>query len=186
MGECVDNGWIWDMKITDYRPLQVDEEAELESLLVILQDVRVNRLVEDLFVWWRSKHGFSVKNNYLVVQAVLHSDVQINPNIVQLFDLLWITNAPRKILIFGWMLLLNRLPTGIALTKRGIINGSENLLCSLCSAAEEMMAHLFLDYSIVLQVWEYIYKWLDFPFQFDVDASGTNCSSFALLLKERA
>ncbi|KAI5414481.1 hypothetical protein KIW84_040109 [Lathyrus oleraceus] len=39
IGECVDNGWVWDMKITDYRPLQVDEEAELESLMVILQDV---------------------------------------------------------------------------------------------------------------------------------------------------
>lgn len=153
MGECVDNGWIWDVKIKDDIPLHVDEEAELESLLVILQDVRVYQLVDDLYVWWRSKHGFSFKNSYLVVQAVLHSNVQVNPNIVQLFDLLWITNVPNKILIFRWMLLLNWLLTCITLMKRGIINGSENLLGSLCSAAEETLAHLFLDYSMVLQVW---------------------------------
>ncbi|KAI5429491.1 hypothetical protein KIW84_034180 [Lathyrus oleraceus] len=108
MGEWVDNSWIWDVKIKDDMPLQADEEAELESLLVILQDVRLNRLVDDSFVC--------------------------------------------KILIFGWRLLLNRLSTHIALAKMGIINGSENLLCYLCSAAEETLARLFLDCSIVLQV----------------------------------
>ncbi|KAI5392580.1 hypothetical protein KIW84_077107 [Lathyrus oleraceus] len=33
------------------------------------------------------------------------------------------------------------------------------------------------------KVWEQIYKWLDMPFQFELDASGTNYNSFGFILK---
>ncbi|XP_058781033.1 uncharacterized protein LOC131655143 [Vicia villosa] len=42
MGDWADNAWILVVKLQEDRLLQVDEEAQLESLLSILQDVQLN------------------------------------------------------------------------------------------------------------------------------------------------
>lgn len=185
MGDWVDNAWILVVKLQEDRLVQVDEDAQLESLLSILQDVQLNRQVYDSFIWWRNKHGFSVKRNYQVIQAVFDIDVQMDESIIHLFDMLWITNVPRKILIFGWRLLLNRLPTRVALSNKGVINGSHNLVCPFCFVVEESLPHLFFNFMLNFLVWEQIYKWLDMPFQFELNASGTNFNSFCFMIKGR-
>lgn len=84
------------------RLLQEDEEAELESLLSSLQDVQIKRQMDDSFVWWRNKHGFSVKSSHQVIEAVFDTDVQVDESIIHLLKKLWITNEPSKILFF-WL-----------------------------------------------------------------------------------
>lgn len=98
---------------------------------------------------------------------------------------IWTTNVPRKILVFGWRFLLNKLPTREALSFRGIFSGSNSLGCPLCSIYSKTILHLFFDCFLAFQVWEQIYKWMKVPFQFELDASGTNFSSLIFLLKGR-
>lgn len=50
---------------------------------------------------------------------------------------------------------------------------------------KNLYPHLFFDCILAFQVWEQIYKLLDLPFQFELDATGTNYSSFDFMLKGR-
>lgn len=81
-------------------------------------------------MWWRSNHGFSVKSSYQVLKVTFVLEVQVEESTIQLLGMLWTINVLSKILVFGWRLLLNSLPTCDALTIRGIISGSNSLCCS--------------------------------------------------------
>lgn len=56
---------------------------------------------------------------------------------------LWRTKAPSKILIFGWRLVLNRLPTRLNLERQGVLSGINNLLCLFCGGESKDSDHLF-------------------------------------------
>ncbi|KAI5417517.1 hypothetical protein KIW84_042214 [Lathyrus oleraceus] len=61
MGDWLENRWVWDVKLAENTLLQEEEDAELDSLLSILQDVQGKRQVDDSFMWWRNKFGFTVE-----------------------------------------------------------------------------------------------------------------------------
>lgn len=56
---------------------------------------------------------------------------------------LWKSKVSRKILIFGWRLILNKLATRMELTKCGIIDGVNNVACPFYFLEEEDVEHLF-------------------------------------------
>ena len=48
---------------------------------------------------------------------------------------------PRKVNIFIWRLMLDRIPTRNAIKRRGM--EIENVLCPICNVEEENLMHLF-------------------------------------------
>ena len=79
-------------------------------------------------------------------------------------DCLWKSKVPSKIFIFGRRLILNKFPTRMELTKRGIIEGPHNVVCPLCFKKKEDMEHLFCSCSF------YNLSWMNFCVWIDVDA----------------
>jgi hypothetical protein len=73
---------------------------------------------------------------------------------------LWKTDIPSKIYMFGWRLLLNRLPTRVALNRRGILANRQDLSCELCSLFVEDNTHLFFSCNFIKGVWNDVFKWL--------------------------
>ncbi|GAU50636.1 hypothetical protein TSUD_134420 [Trifolium subterraneum] len=57
--------------------------------------------------------------------------------------LLWLNNVPSKINIFGWRLLLQKLPTKEALHRKGVITNTHDWACVFCYKEEEDLCHLF-------------------------------------------
>jgi hypothetical protein len=73
---------------------------------------------------------------------------------------LWNTDIPSKVQVFGWRLLLKRLPTRAALSRRGILINPHDLNCVFCSLPVEDTAHLFFSCTFSQGVWDDILNWL--------------------------
>jgi hypothetical protein len=95
---------------------------------------------------------------------------------------LWKINVPSKVSIFGWRLLLEKLPTREALHTKGIITNSHERNCVFCSREVEDINHIFFTCSVSAQIWSYVFGWMgynDIPF---VDIQS-HFSDFGNLLK---
>ncbi|PNX67260.1 ribonuclease H, partial [Trifolium pratense] len=104
--------WRWNGLLNETEQQQV---LELQGLLAgfILSDTEPDRW------WWLpDRNGmFSVKSCY----SFLSSSTQVlmrEANETEALFRLWKSDVPSKINVFGWRLLLNRLPTRMALHRR--------------------------------------------------------------------
>ncbi|KAK2399592.1 hypothetical protein QL285_049393 [Trifolium repens] len=133
MGSMVHNAWEWSFDWTE--PLSDAEAASEIELLNLLFPFQPYPDVEDRHRWIPSSAGiFSVKCAYieLVNRAVL---VNLDDTMVHSLGLMWQNNVPSKISIFGWRLLIERLPTREALfNKDPYLDGAELHQLHLCSA----------------------------------------------------
>jgi hypothetical protein len=90
---------------------------------------------------------------------------------------LWGDDVPSKISVFGWRLLLQRLPTRAALNCSGVLLNSHNLTCIFCFLNIEDSAHLFLC-SFSKGVWEAVSRWIGKRIPTGVE--GWNCNTITL------
>jgi hypothetical protein len=79
------------------------------------------------------------------------------------FEKLWKSPAPSKVVAFTWKALLNRIPSKVNLAVRNILDPSESLTCVLCNRIDESALHLFLHCDVASVVWLRLMRWLD-PF----------------------
>jgi len=77
------------------------------------------------------------------------------------FENLWKSPAPLKVVAFPWKVLLNRVPTKLNLALRNVLGPEENNLCALCNTMVESSLHLFLHCDFASLVWLGIMSWLD-------------------------
>ncbi|XP_045797681.1 uncharacterized protein LOC123891843 [Trifolium pratense] len=84
----------------------------------------------------------------------------VEENVLEVIKRLWKTDVPSKINVFGWRLLLNKLPTRTALNRRGILTNSHDLPCVCCFKQLEDSAHLFFSCSFSKEVWSNVLNWL--------------------------
>lgn len=103
--------------------LSNDEGSQLNLLMKILQLVQPKAELEDGFVWWQSRSGLSVKSIYLRLSKTCNAWKNLEEGLMCVLDKLWKTKVPSKVLLFGWRLLLNKLPTRIDLGRRGTLLG---------------------------------------------------------------
>ncbi|PNY11621.1 cysteine-rich receptor-like protein kinase, partial [Trifolium pratense] len=91
------------------------EKAELEQLLFGLT-VHLN--IEDRWRWNSDTTGlFSVKSVYNFLQSRLESNI-IEPNVLAALHKMWKNDIPSKVGVFGWRLLIEKLPTKAALASK--------------------------------------------------------------------
>ncbi|CAI8590076.1 unnamed protein product [Vicia faba] len=89
------------------------------------------------------------------------------------FQLVWKMGVPYKIKAFGWMLLINRLPTKDLLSIRGISFPIDSQKCISCGNADETLDHSFLFCYVIILVWRDIAEWIGFSDFPEIESKGS-------------
>lgn len=63
--------------------------------------------------------------------------------------------------VFGWRMMLNRLPTRDHLARRGILHSAHENACILCFEEEENLSHMFFQCRISTRIWNKVYQWME-------------------------
>ncbi|GAU47952.1 hypothetical protein TSUD_06860 [Trifolium subterraneum] len=149
MGAWVNNSWSW--KLDWSVPLTETEAAAAAELQLLLEQVQPCRDSEDRRRWIPNMAGFfTIQSAYVAIQnKVILSDIE--PNNLIALNRLWKNNVPTKVIIFGWRLLLLRLPTKEALFRRGIINNNVERCCIFCLSENEDIDHIFFHCHVIQQ-----------------------------------
>ncbi|GKB75217.1 RNA-directed DNA polymerase, eukaryota, partial [Tanacetum coccineum] len=73
----------------------------------------------------------------------------------------WVKHVPIKVNVFAWRARLDRLPTRLNLSKRGILTNS--IACPICDSAHEDVNHLFFGCSMAQDLLSLICRWWNLP-----------------------
>jgi hypothetical protein len=90
--------------------------------------------------------------------------VILDPNVLGAIQKLGKNDVPTKINVFGWRLLLNKLPTRVVLHHRGILLNPHDLPCIFCFGPTEECSHLFFHCSFIKSIWKDVFRWLGYNF----------------------
>jgi len=82
----------------------------------------------------------------------------------RVFEDIWKSKAPSKVVVFSGKLILDRIPIRRNLTRRNCLPPEVPTVCVLGGRAEESSKHLFLDCNVSNYVWGKVMRWLDFSF----------------------
>jgi hypothetical protein len=80
------------------------------------------------------------------------------------FDNMWKSPAPSKVIAFGWRVLLNRIPTRVNLSLRNALPPEVSTMCVFCNLKEESATHIFLHCDVASLVWARVMRWFDCSF----------------------
>ncbi|GJX83447.1 RNA-directed DNA polymerase, eukaryota [Tanacetum coccineum] len=86
-------------------------------------------------------------DNHMLPLAILHTR--------------WNNVLPRKVNIFVWRFLLDRVPRRLNLSSRGLEITS--ILCLVCNLSVESSSHLFFMCELASRIWSKIRVWCEVP-----------------------
>ncbi|MCI03035.1 hypothetical protein A2U01_0024069, partial [Trifolium medium] len=145
--------WLW------RRRLFVWEEILFEELRERLP--RVDLVIgEDEWHWGLEEGGFTVKSAYLLLGRSSSPGRVFSASELRVFQNIWKSPAPSKVVAFSWKLLRNSIPTKLNLAARGIQVDGGSTTCVHCLLMEESSLHLFLFCDFAYLVWNSIFRWL--------------------------
>ncbi|XP_022024184.1 uncharacterized protein LOC110924490 [Helianthus annuus] len=138
----VDNGrtFFWDWMQDLNTTVELDQKSQCEGML---NTTRLS-IQEDDWSWVSdSSKGFSVRSiRKLCLDTIPGEEGHV---------FLWNRWLPKKVNIFGWRALMERLPTWDTLRKKRVQIESD--ACPLCEEAAETVDHLFTACSFACEVW---------------------------------
>jgi hypothetical protein len=142
------------------RRLFVWERSLLENLVALIPRLALSD-VEDAWRWVVEESGvFTVKSAYLLLGNVFPSVSSFNDQELRIFNNIWKSPAPSKVIAFSWKVLRDRIPTRVNLVYRGVeVNGGV-VSCVHCSRRAEEVVHLFIFCDFAMTVWKAIFRWL--------------------------
>ncbi|XP_058740984.1 uncharacterized protein LOC131629575 [Vicia villosa] len=73
---------------------------------------------------------------------------------------LWNLEAPSKVKVLSWRMVLGRNPTRNQIKRRGILRDDNDCCCVFCFRHEEDSNHLFVDCPILDKLWEKVGVWI--------------------------
>jgi hypothetical protein len=153
-----EGGGVWEWRWR--RRLFVWEEALLASLLDVLPLVNFTA-EEDDWRWICEDDGrFSVRSTYLLIDSVFSPEVLFDDHELRVFNSIWKSPAPSKVVAFVWKLLRNRIPTRVNLAHRGVLIDGGLAECVHCVRREETASHIFLFCDFAVCVWKAVFRWL--------------------------
>jgi hypothetical protein len=136
------------------------EEALVVELKEILEGV-VLSMEEDCWKWSPGENGeFSVNSAYNFLAKELRDEGELEGELVRVFDHLWDSSAPSKVIAFSWQLIYDRIPSRSNLLLRGIDVADKPWECVGCVGKVESSNHLFLHCPGAMKIWIEIFKWL--------------------------
>ncbi|KAK2395047.1 hypothetical protein QL285_056813 [Trifolium repens] len=181
LGSIDHNGWKWRL---DWSAGLLDAEAvAAQELLNLLSPFQPRTDLEDRHKWIPSSAGiFTVKSANLDLLN-RSAAVNLDDNMLITLGMMWKNNVPSKISIFGWRLLLEKLPTKEALFGKGIITDMMEKRCVLCPNHGESIQHFFLHCNVSNIVWSNIFKWMGVSY-FTSDSVQQHFTMFGDLIKD--
>ncbi|GKA61897.1 RNA-directed DNA polymerase, eukaryota [Tanacetum coccineum] len=145
--ECWNNGWHFEWS----RNISNGTNANLLAFLHCnLSDSSLNDS-EDTWVWSSGNSLFSVKNARCQIDDGFLPDDG--------FETRWNRFLPKKINIFIWRTLQDRLPSRWNLSRRGIEVAS--ITCPICDNGIDTSYHSLWVCSLATTVWIRVFNWLD-------------------------
>ncbi|GAU50085.1 hypothetical protein TSUD_371690 [Trifolium subterraneum] len=157
---CDHVGENWRWSFSWRRDLFQWEEDLVVRLREILEPV-VLSLVEDFWSWKLDPEGkFSVKSAYTFLVEELTRDDDLEEAMATVFDQIWDSPAPSKVIAFSWQLLSDRIPTRRNLEIRGLLGLDMPWECVGCVGRVESTTHLFLHCPSAMMVWYEVFRWL--------------------------
>ncbi|XP_045802312.1 uncharacterized protein LOC123895887 [Trifolium pratense] len=102
---------------------------------------------------------FSVKSAYCLMQN-LYEPISIDSDLLEALLTMWKNDIPSKVGVFGWRLLLDKLPTRAALASKGILSNPHDLPCVFCFQAVETSHHLFFSCGKAIDLWKQVFTWM--------------------------
>lgn len=143
------------------RRLFVWEDELLTSLLEDLEGMRLSNAVDE-WRWGLEDSGvYSVKSAYLKLEGIVLSEDMWGEAEKGVFENMWKSPAPSKVIAFGWRVLLNRAPTRDNLALRNVLPPEGSTFCVMCNRYEETATHLLLHCDVAHLVWLKLMLWLD-------------------------
>lgn len=103
--------------------------------------------------------SLGVDGTFLVGVTQNHIDDYILPTLE--VPTSWCKVLPRKVNIFIWRMMLDRLPHRLNLSRRGL--DIPSISCSICSKGMESNDHVFYSCDIALNIWRLVRIWCDMP-----------------------
>ncbi|GAU37587.1 hypothetical protein TSUD_395600 [Trifolium subterraneum] len=85
---------------------------------------------------------------------------ELDEEVALVFDHLWESPAPSKVVAFSWKLLYDRIPTRRKLEARGLLGLDTPWECVGCVGNVESSSHLFLHCPSAMMVWYDVFRWL--------------------------
>ncbi|CAJ2635642.1 unnamed protein product [Trifolium pratense] len=133
--------WRWNWS----ESLSVNEARQLTELQGLFDGFSLHNNNHDQWRWIPDSNGlFTVKSCYTYLLNLRQVQLQ-DALVLEAIQRLWKSDVPSKVNVFGWMLLLNRLPTRAALHHRGILTNHHELSCVFCFQQAEDGNHLFFS-----------------------------------------
>nr|GEV79118.1 hypothetical protein [Tanacetum cinerariifolium] len=128
------------------------EEDQFIQLVDLVDSITISNS-NDRWVWLLESFGeFSVHSARTYIDDLLLPTVG-SPTI-------WVKVVSIKINIFAWKIYLDKLPTRLNLSLRGI--DIPSIICPNCSLAGESCSHLFFSCSLARLLWSKVARWWDF------------------------
>ncbi|GJU07871.1 RNA-directed DNA polymerase, eukaryota [Tanacetum coccineum] len=128
------------------------EEDQFIQLVELVDSVILSNS-NDRWVWLLDPSG-----EYSVSSARTYIDDLLLPTVGS--PTRWAKVVPIKINIFAWKVCLDKLPTRLNLSLRGI--DIPSIVCPNCSLAGESCSHLFFSCSMARLLWRKVARWWDF------------------------
>ncbi|XP_058767312.1 uncharacterized protein LOC131640988 [Vicia villosa] len=150
-GAWEEDKWHWNMEKI-IRNEGEENNHLAEQLLELLNEIEPEE----------NDGAFTVNSCYKAF-AKKETSHWITTNMKESLASLWKVRAPTNILLFGWRLILNRLPTEDKLTARGIEIEETKKGCELCRTSTETRYHLFFECSFSHRIWDAVFNWMDSP-----------------------
>ncbi|GJS10576.1 RNA-directed DNA polymerase, eukaryota [Tanacetum coccineum] len=131
---------------------------EEEQLLLLVNNLESVVLADsnDRWIWLHDSSGeFSVQSARSHIDDILLPTVSSSTR--------WVNVVPIKINIFAWKMSLDKLPTRLNLSLRGIEIPS--IICPICSSAGESGSHLFFGCNMARLLLRKVTRWweLEYP-----------------------
>jgi hypothetical protein len=159
MGDWENDLWRWNFGWT--AALTNDELTIFHDLYLLLEQVHPGVANSDRRRWIPHAAGvFTVKSTYTHLLHLYGLDQQLDPIMEHVLKKLWCANVPSKVGIFGWRMLLGKLPTREALFSKGIITNQLDSYCVFCCNEIEDINHVFFKCHVTATVWEHICRWM--------------------------
>ncbi|GKE35419.1 RNA-directed DNA polymerase, eukaryota [Tanacetum coccineum] len=141
--------WIWSRPISGG-----NTSTQLSTLNTLLDPIILSESLDE-WVWLLDPNNeFSVKKTRIHLYNALPPDAFISTRRCPFI--------PKKVNIFIWRALRDRLPTRWNLSNKGV--ELDSILCPNCSASPETIHHSLWECSLATCVWAKVFSWLDLPF----------------------
>jgi hypothetical protein len=132
----------------------------LDRLVEVLEPV-ILTLVDDVWRWVPDPDGlFSVSSTYKYLANELRIMDDLDPDVAWIFEHIWDSPAPSKVIAFSWQLLYDKIPTRSNLFLRRILPPDASRDCVGCVGNVESSTHLFLHCPSSILIWYEIFRWL--------------------------